>query len=117
MITLKNLRKKLQQESPINLKSITSNFGFNIPEVSKNILDAFPEDKKIHIIDNEGQYKLWIPDENITNNTFKERVKDTWEYLDGKWLEHYTYSKLKNYLESKGLKETQDFGWSLKSSK
>lgn len=106
---------KLKQEFPINLKLIAERFGDGISEIAKEILDAFPEDKKIHIIDNEGQYKLWTPDENTTNSKFEEKVKYTWEYLDGKWLEHYTYSKLKNYLESKGLKENEDFGWSLKA--
>jgi len=113
---IKNFKEDIGKEIPLNIKKIVENFGQDIPEVAKSILDAFPDEKKIHQKEN-GQYKLWIPDENknISNDDFKEKVKKTWEYLDGKWLEHYVYEKLKLQLQSKGFKENRDFGWSLKA--
>jgi len=108
-------KEQIQKESPINLKHIVENFGNNIPEIVKSILESFPKEKRIHDTKDE-KITLWLP-ESLNNNDFKERVKDTWEYLDGKWLEHYVYNKLKEKLEGKGLKEKENFGWSLKAEK
>jgi len=102
----------IQYEYPINIKQIVENFGKNIPDIAKNILNVFPPDKQLHTVEN-GFYKLWIPDTNVGNNQFENRVKHTWEYLDGKWLEHYVYSKLKPSFMHKALKENESFGWSL----
>lgn len=102
----------IKHESPINLNQIVEKFGENIPEVATKILDAFPPDKQLHTFEN-GCYKLWIPDTNLGNNKFEQRVKHTWEYLDGKWLEHYVYNKLKPLIEQKGLQENKSFGWSI----
>jgi hypothetical protein len=113
---VKKFKDQIKKESPVNLKYIVENFDKNITEIAKSILESFPKDKKIHdTID--GRITLWVPNESLNNNDFKERVKDTWEYLDGKWLEHYVYNKLKEKLVGKGLKEKENFGWSLKAEK
>jgi len=108
-------KEKLEQEFPINLKIIAEKFGDGIPEIAKKILDAFPEESRIHFVEN-SEYKLWVPpDQGISNENFKNRVKNTWEYIDGKWLEHYVYDGLRKILQEKGLKENEHYGWSLKS--
>lgn len=102
----------LEQEFPINLKLIAEKFGENMPEITREILDAFPVENQIHYVQN-GEYKLWKPEQNDKN--FKNRFKNTWEYIDGKWLEHYVYDGLRKILQEKGLKENDHYGWSLKS--
>jgi hypothetical protein len=77
-----------------------------------DILNAFPEGKKL----NDGQ-KLWIPDDKITNDNLSSRVKDTVEFLDGKWFEWYVYSQIKSELFDRKLKEGEHFGISLKAQK
>jgi len=104
----------INKEFPLSIKSIVKNFGNNIPDIAKNILDTFPKDRQIHIVKN-GIYELWIPEDKMGNDDFKKRIKHTWEYLDGKWLEHYIYDKLKSKLEQKDLDEGESFGWSLLS--
>ena len=103
-----NFLKCITKEHP----KIVEKFYENITEVAKNILNAFPEEKQIHTIKDDC-YKLWIPEEKLSNKQFENRVKHTWEYLDGKWLEHYVYNKLKPLIEQKGLQENKSFGWSL----
>ncbi|WP_284680779.1 DUF1887 domain-containing protein [Aceticella autotrophica] len=104
-----NLSKK-NDLSPIN------KFNNDTPDFIWDILNAFPEDKKI----NDGQ-KLWIPDDSISNKAFSDRIKDTVEFLDGRWFEWYVYSQIKNKLEGElkegELKEGEHFGISLEAHK
>ncbi|AEE14456.1 hypothetical protein Thena_0824 [Thermodesulfobium narugense DSM 14796] len=93
--------------SPIN------KFNDNTPDFIWDILNAFPEDKRIN-----DEQKLWIPDDSITNNkAFSERIKDTVEFLDGKWFEWYIYNEIRNELLNRGLKEEEHLGISLKAQK
>jgi len=110
----KDFIENLKREFPINLKMIAEKFGDGIPQIAKEILDAFPDENQIHFIEN-GEYKLWVPDQNKFKENFKNRVKNTWEYIDGKWLEHYVYDGLCKILQEKGLEEKKQYGWSLKS--
>lgn len=87
-------------------------FNEKTPQFIWDILNAFPEDKKI----NDGQ-KLWIPDDNVSNNELSNRMKYTVEFLDGKWLEWYVYSQIKIELLNRALKEVEHFGISLKAQK
>ncbi len=52
---------------------------------------------KIHkdysLLDNNCN--LWIPEDNISNISFKTRIEPSIEFLDGKWLENYVYRILK----------------------
>jgi len=77
-----------------------------------DILNAFPEDKRI----NDGE-KLWIPGIDINNKQFSNRIKDTVEFLDGKWLEWYVYNEIRNELLNKELEEEKHFGISLEAKK
>ncbi|WP_029689274.1 hypothetical protein [Thermoanaerobacter sp. A7A] len=92
--------------SPIN------KFNNYTPDFIWDILNAFPEDKKI----NDGK-KLWIPDDSISNNKFSDCIKDTVEFLDGKWFEWYVYSQIRNKLLDRKLKEGEYFGISLKAQR
>jgi len=92
--------------SPIN------KFKNYTPDFIWDILNAFPEDKRIN-----DEKNLWILDDNISNKAFSERIKDTVEFLDGKWFEWYVYSQIKNKLLDRELKEGEHFGISLKAQK
>lgn len=61
------------------------------------LLQAFP--KEHSILDDTGQ-SLWIPDDSITNNDYKGRVKLAIEFLDGKWLENYVLMVLKDKIKN-----------------
>ncbi|AFK85855.1 MULTISPECIES: Card1-like endonuclease domain-containing protein [Thermoanaerobacterium] len=87
-------------------------FNKETPKFIWDILNAFPEGKKL----NDGQ-ELWIPDDKITNDNLSSRVKDTVEFLDGKWLEWYVYKQIKSELLDRKLKEGEHFGLSLKAQK
>jgi hypothetical protein len=71
-----------------------------------DILNAFPEDKRI-----------------VKNNRFPDCIEDveniryTVEFLDGKWLEWYVYNEIRNELLNKGLEEEKHFGISLEAKK
>jgi len=82
------------------------------PQFIWDILNAFPEDKRIN-----DEKNLWIPDDNISNKAFSERIKDTVEFLDGKWLEWYVYNEIISKLQEKGLQEGKHFGISLEAKK
>jgi len=77
------------------------------------ILNAFPPDKRLN---KDGKKQIWIPDERITKNFFKNRVKYSLKYLDGVWLEDYVYNELKlklnDYSEEQG-----NIGHSLRARK
>jgi hypothetical protein len=96
--------------SPIN------KFNNCTPDFIWGILNAFPEDKRIN-----DKRNLWIPDDNIIKKVFSDRIKDTVEFLDGKWFEWYVYSQIKNKLLNRELnrelKEGEHFGISLKAQK
>jgi DNA-binding protein len=104
-------KEHIQKLSGSNLSPIDK---FNeSPQFIWDILNAFPEDKRV----NDGE-KLWIPGNDINNNKqFSNRIKDTVEFLDGKWLEWYVYNEIRNELLNKGLEEGKHFGISLKAKK
>ncbi len=56
-----------------------------------DILSKLP--KESSILNEKGE--LWIPQEGeVSNPEFKKRVKESWGFLNGKWLERYIYSSL-----------------------
>ena len=71
-----------------------------------DILNAFPEDKRI-----------------VKNNRFPDRIEDveniryTVKFLDGIWLEWYVYNEIRSKLQEKGLQEGKHFGISLEAKK
>jgi len=95
-----------------HVKSAVQKFEDKTPDFIWNILDAFPEGKRI----NQGR-KLWIPDEGVSNNDFEDRIAHTVEFLDGKWFEWYIYREISEKLKRKGLEEGKHFGISLKAKK
>jgi DNA-binding protein len=76
------------------------------PQFIWDILNAFPEDKKI--LKNNG-----FPDciEDI------EDIKYTVKFLDGMWLEWYVYNEIRSKLREKGLQDGKHFGISLEAKK
>jgi len=80
----------------------------NTPEFIWDILNSFPEDKRL----NDGK-KLWIPDKEISNNNLKKHLKDTFSFLDGKWLEWFVYDQLYEDLKKEGFNEGEHFGMAL----
>jgi len=81
------------------------------PQFIWDILNAFPEDKRI-----------------VKNNRFPDRIEDveniryTVKFLDGIWLEWYVYNEIRNELLNKGLlnkglEEGKHFGISLEAKK
>lgn len=106
-------KKKFQEHvKSDHVKSAVQKFAYETPDFIWNILDAFPEGKRI----NQGR-KLWIPDEGVSNNDFKDRIDHTVEFLDGKWFEWYIYREISEKLKRKGLEEGKHFGISLKAKK
>jgi len=93
-------------------QSLIDKFNNKTNQFIWDILNAFPENKRI----NDGQ-KLWIPEDNITNNGFSNRIEDTVKFLDGRWLEWYVYNEIRNELVKEGLQEEKHFGISLKAQK
>ncbi|SHF27301.1 hypothetical protein SAMN02745195_02253 [Thermoanaerobacter uzonensis DSM 18761] len=87
-------------------------FNYYTPNFIWDILNAFPEGKRI----NDGK-NLWIPDDSISNTLFSDRIKDTVKFLDGKWFEWYVYNEIRNELLNRGLQEGKHFGISLKARK
>jgi len=88
---------KLDDESSQSIKDVSFIW---------DILNAFPEDKKI--LKNNG-----FPDciEDI------EDIKYTVKFLDGMWLEWYVYNEIRSKLWEKGLQEGKHFGISLEAKK
>ena len=76
------------------------------PQFIWDILNAFPEDKRI-----------------VKNNRFPDRIEDveniryTVKFLDGIWLEWYVYNEIISKLQEKGLQEGKHFGISLEAKK
>ena len=76
------------------------------PQFIWDILNAFPEDKRI-----------------VKNNRFPDRIEDveniryTVKFLDGIWLEWYVYNEIRSKLQEKGLQEGKHFGISLEAKK
>ncbi len=78
-----------------------------------DVLSKLP--KEYSILNEKGE--LWIPQEGEVSNTeFKKRVKESWSFLDGKWLERYINLLLKKllpkeigiYKDFKGRKSTHE---------
>nr|8Q44_A Chain A, DUF1887 family protein [Thermoanaerobacter brockii subsp. finnii Ako-1]8Q44_B Chain B, DUF1887 family protein [Thermoanaerobacter brockii subsp. finnii Ako-1] len=105
-------KKHIEKLLKDNDSSPIVKFNEKTPQFIWDILNAFPEGKKL----NDGQ-KLWIPDDKITNDNLSSRVKDTVEFLNGKWFEWYVYSQIKSELLDRKLKEGEHFGISLKAQK
>ncbi len=63
----------------------------NMSDLVLDILNSFPEKKRLN---KQNDKNLWIPEDIISNKEFKERIKETFEFLDGKWLEYYIYNKI-----------------------
>jgi hypothetical protein len=105
-------KKHIEKLSKDNDLSPIVKFNEKTPQFIWDILNAFPEGKKL----NEEQ-KLWIPEDRISNKDFTTRIKDTVEFLDGKWFEWYVYNEIRDKLLKKGLKEKEHFGISLKAQR
>jgi len=80
----------------------------NTPEFIWKILDSFPEENRL----NDGK-RLWIPKPEVINKNFEKRIKDTFKFLDGKWLEWFVYDQLYEGLKKEGFKEGEHFGMAL----
>jgi len=83
-----------------------------IPDEILEVLNTFDENKRLN---DNGKKIMWVPGENISNKEFKERIKNTFEFLDGKWFENYIYDELKSSIND--LREKINFGWSLEARK
>lgn len=83
-----------------------------MPQACLDLLNSFPEEKRI----NEGNSReLWIPDDQINNTAFKQRLYSAFSFLDGKWLEYYIYDQLLKTID--WLEPGKNFGWSLEATK
>ncbi|MHA1284125.1 MAG: DUF1887 domain-containing protein [Promethearchaeota archaeon] len=84
-----------------------------MPDDILEILNAFPSDKKL----NKNNLKeVWVPDDNTSNKQFENRIKNTFKYLNGIWLEDFVYNKLQ--LELKNYNNSYNYiGHSLKARK
>jgi len=86
-------------------KKLIEDFESLTPEFIWDLLDKFPDGKKI--ITQRG--KLWVPYRDSTKN----KIEDTIKFLDGEWLELYVYNQIKDQLIKKGLLQKGNFGRSI----
>ena len=86
--TIKKFKENIEKES---LSKIVGNFPTSLTPNIKEILNSFPDEKKI--ITNENT--LWTPQPSDINKALENKTSVV-DFLDGKWLEWYILDKVKN---------------------
>ncbi|MCI4625448.1 MAG: hypothetical protein L3V56_05750 [Candidatus Magnetoovum sp. WYHC-5] len=102
---IKEKKKFIEHINANNINAIIDSFNESKCETIRELLQELP--KEHSILNEDGS--LWIPDNELNNSLFKERLKPV-EFLHGKWLECYVQriilgnEELKEYTIIKPLK-------------
>ena len=106
-------RKQIRYPYPKGVQDLINQYDRHPMHV--DLMKSLPKNHWL-INENDPHNRLWRPDDSVTNDEFRTRLKKSLELFNGRWLEHYIASILNELIEDREEEEEEcSWGMNLKA--